>query len=92
MNTENTDSKIENILRAHNPRFNPGFTDRVMDRIASVEVDILSIFKWIALSGMAAIILLLIAVYFTDGSFSSDAIFGVYNYSEHESLITAYNF
>ena len=92
MNAENTDPKVVDILGSHKPEFNTGFTNRVMERIAGLETDVLSIFKWIAFSGVAAIIVLLLTIYLTEGSFNTDAIFGIYNYSEEESLITAYNF
>lgn len=88
------DTNISDLLAAHNPAFDSGFSSRVMAKIANIkdDTDIISIFRWIALSGVAAIILLMLTVYFTEGSFTADAIYGIIDFNEEESLLTAYNF
>lgn len=94
MSALKNNTNISDLLAAHNPSFDPGFSNRVMAKIANIkdDTDIISIFRWIALSGVAAIILLMLTVYFTEGSFSADAIYGIINFSDEESLLTAYNF
>ena len=99
MNKLNNKEKVIELLSRHNPSFNDGFTDRVIDRINSegsyienTDTDFYSIFRWIAISGVAAIILLLFTVYLTDGTFSSDAIYGILNYSPDEPLLASLDY
>ncbi len=51
-----------------------------------------NIFRWVALSGVAAIIILLFTVYITEGSFSADALIGLMEYTSDEPLLTSVNF
>ncbi len=91
--------KLFEILSNHNPEYNEGFNDRVISKINSNSTtdnisdnDFVSIFRWVALSGVAAIILLLFTVYFTDGMFSADALVGILDYSPDEPLLATLNY
>ncbi len=84
---ENMDQFMES-LKNYNPNFEDGFTDRVFDNLELKQKDknnfypeFLSLFRWISLSGVAAIIILLITIYTTEGSFNLDAIYGIFNFS-----------
>ena len=76
--------------------FQPGFTRRVLDRIFSAEVIIsrqmefsryLNLaFSRIALTGVAAIMLLLLSIYFMEGSFSLNSLLGLSN-NYDESIV-----
>ncbi|NOY36468.1 MAG: hypothetical protein GXO83_02735 [Chlorobi bacterium] len=66
--------------------FRPGFAERVMNRIPGktgkiIEVDfsgqLYTFFKRLVLTGVAAIILLLLSIYLTHGSLSKESVFGV---------------
>ena len=77
------------------PEFDAGFSERVMQK---VEIDkskssfpVYSIFKRVALSGAAAIIALLISIYYTDGSLSLDALYGLYEYAPDEAAVSFFN-
>jgi|GEM_PF-541038 len=97
--------KVENIdqfmksLSNHNPSFEDGFADRVLREIETEKgvsedsyPEFLSLFRWIALSGVAAIIILLFTVYFTEGAMDVDALFGVFNYSADNPELAYLNY
>jgi hypothetical protein len=77
-------------------RFSEGFTDKVLDRIFSAgdavvrEIDLVrnfnSVFYRIALTGVAAIVLLLISLFMIQGSLSLDSFLGLGN-SYDESIV-----
>ena len=77
------------------PEFETGFSDRVMQQLESIKsrtsLPIYSIFKRVALSGAAAIIALLISIYYTDGSLSLDALYGLYEYAPDEAAVSFFN-
>ena len=93
--TENASKKI--LAEGVNYDFSERFLDRVMDRIysaGSVAVresefirNLTFVFYRIALSGVAAIILLLLSILLTQGSLSLDSFFGLGNNTE-ESIIS----
>ncbi len=74
--------------------FGEDFTARVTQRIAQeekgkvVEMEperqFLSVFRKMAIAGVAAVFLLLLSIYFTSGSLSKETIFGTENFSEDE--------
>jgi hypothetical protein len=76
--------------------FSPGFREKVMDRLFTAavvvnrEVEFLrswnTAFFRIALTGVAAIIILLISLYLVEGSFSFNSILGL-NDSYDESIV-----
>jgi hypothetical protein len=76
--------------------FSEGFSDRVIDKIFSARVavaetefvrNLTSVFYRIALTGVAAIILLLISIFLMQGSISFDSFLGLGNNNE-ESIIS----
>jgi|AntAceMinimDraft_2_1070361.scaffolds.fasta_scaffold00472_16 hypothetical protein len=96
MNKPDVVDELSNILSEYNPAFSDGFAQRVMKNIESkkknAEMEFYNIFRWVALSGVAAIIILLFTVYITEGSFSADALIGLMEYTSDEPLLTSVNF
>ncbi len=63
---KNTD-ELSSFLSDYNPAFTDGFANRVMDKIENnnvinKDIEFYNIFRWVALSGVAAIIILLFSV------------------------------
>lgn len=77
------------------PEFEAGFSDRVMQKMETEESgfthSVYSVFKRVALSGVAAIIVLLLSIYYTDGSLSLDALYGLYEYAPDEAAVSFFN-
>ena len=99
MSKSDTLDKLSNILSNYNPAFSAGFADRVMKSIEledkreeKIVIEFYNIFKLVALSGVAAIIILLFSVYITEGSFSADAFYGLMDYTANEPILTSFNF
>ena len=96
MNKPDVADELSNILLEYRPAFSDGFAKRVIKKIErekeTAEREFYNIFRWVALSGVAAIILLLFTVYITEGSFSTDALFGLTEYTSDEPLLTSVNF
>ncbi len=93
---KNTD-ELSGFLSGYNPAFTDGFANRVMDKIENnnvknKDIEFYNIFRWVALSGVAAIIILLFSVYFTEGSFTADAFYGLVNYTPDEPIIASLNY
>ncbi len=97
--------KIENMdqfldsMASYNPKFKNGFTDRVISKIEDEQKDtrnsypeFISLFRWVSLSGAAAIIILLITIYTTEGSFDLDAIYGIFNFSPDNPELASLDF
>ena len=84
-------------MATKNLQFDPGFTQRVMARVNQekkkriIEFDFVKdlnrIFMRVAISGIAAIVILLLTIYLTAGSFSLDSLSGTESYSE-ENIIS----
>ncbi len=84
--------RLRELVGSGDYQFKHGFTDRVMDRLAKpkngrlIEFnfarDLNKIFMRVAISGVAAIILLLLSIYLTTGSVSIDSLSGAESYSE----------
>jgi hypothetical protein len=80
-------------LGSYAPVFKAGFASRVMQRLEKERIvldlnqNIYFLFKRVALTGAAAIILLLLGIYITMGTLNLDVILGVESLSE-ESLVT----
>lgn len=75
------DINIQSVLNDFKPDFKSGFEKRVMDSIIKVKENSYShafnnAFKRIALSGAAAIIILMITIYMSDGNLSTDSLLG----------------
>ncbi|MCF6170180.1 MAG: hypothetical protein L3J66_04285 [Bacteroidales bacterium] len=77
------------------PQFETGFSDRVMQKLEPEEpgfnTAVYNIFKRVALSGVAAILLLLFSIYYTDGNLSLDALYGLYEYAPDEAAVSFFN-
>jgi hypothetical protein len=92
--TEETFKRLEEAGISYD--FSEGFTDMVLDRIYSSGIAAVRelefvrslnlIFKRIALTGIAAIVLLLISIYIMEGSISLDSFLGVSN-NHDESIV-----
>jgi len=85
------------LLAGQESSFESGFANRVMEQIEtktaapSKTVEMYSIFKRIAITGIAAIIALLIAIYFIDGSLNMDSVFGLSQYSPDGAELSVLN-
>lgn len=80
----NPDAHIANALDSYRPDFKPFFETRLMSKIAQLSEDTYGhlfnrAFQRVILSGVAAVAILLVAIFITDGSFSSDALVGTSN-------------
>lgn len=84
--------RLRELVGSGDYQFKHGFTDRVMNRLTrskngkSIEFnfarDLNRIFMRVAITGVAAIVLLLLSIYLTTGSVSLDSLSGAENYSE----------
>lgn len=99
MSKMDTTDGLSGLLSRHNPTYSDGFANRVMKGIykeivqkETADIEFYNIYRWVALSGVAAIVLLLFSVYVTEGSFSADALYGLIHYTPDEPLITSLNF
>ncbi|RLD36906.1 MAG: hypothetical protein DRI89_15745 [Bacteroidetes bacterium] len=86
---------IRKTLGNFSPEFEAGFSDRLMQKLETNEsktaLPIYTVFKRVALSGAAAIIAMLISIYYTDGSLSLDALYGLYEYAPDEAAVSFFN-
>lgn len=85
---------IRSMLSAYQPRFTDDFQQNIVNQVfeAAPRKDFVRLFKAIALSGVAAVFILLLSIYFTDGSLNIDAIYGLSNYTPDEELFTYLNY
>ncbi len=87
---------LHKMLANYTPAFKPGFAGRVLETVsqatASSDDNLYFLFKRFALTGVAAIIALLISVYFTDGNFSFDALLGLSDLSKDNLLLALSTF
>lgn len=91
---ENIPGQLENAGVSYDFRY--GFSNRVLAKLSSTsqavsrEVDFVKnlsfVFYRIALTGIAAILILMISIYFMEGSFSLNSILGIGN-NYDESII-----
>jgi hypothetical protein len=94
-NSDDIQKKLEDAGVSYS--FSDGFRDRVIDRLFAPGVVINReiefqrswnrAFYRIALTGVAAIVILLISIYISEGTFSLDSLLGLSNSSE-ESIAT----
>lgn len=93
---ERISKEMRHLLSSYSPAYKDGFSGRVMQRLkkesVSLHFDFYRLFRQVAFSGVAAIIVLLFAIYFMDGSLDLDTIMGVKEYSADEALLTYLNF
>lgn len=85
------------MLAGQPASFESGFADRVMQRLETEpaappkSVEMYGIFKRVAITGIAAIIALLIAIYFIDGSLTLNAVLGISGYSPDGAALSVLN-
>lgn len=80
----NPDIHIVNALGSYEPDFKPFFETRLMSKIVQLGEDTYGqlfnrAFQRIVLSGVAVVAILLVTIFISDGSFSSDALVGTSN-------------
>jgi len=89
--------QMRNLLSGQEASFKSGFEDRVMDRLETEPtaspktIEMVNIFRRVAITGMAAIIALLITIYFVDGTLNLDSLFGLTNYSPDGAELSMLN-
>ncbi len=87
---ENMDN-VRTKIAAFEADFSAGFTERLMQRIAGERgLAFLSVFRAVALSGVAAIILVLLTVYFMDGTLNLDSLLGINGYAPYLGLLSIF--
>ncbi len=87
--------EIRNRMKGTSFHFKKGFAERVLakvkDAVPVIEVDfssqLIALFKKLALTGVAAIIILLIAIYLTAGSLNKETVVGV-DTSSDDNLVS----
>jgi hypothetical protein len=90
--------KIQEILKTSDFQFKPFFSNRVMTKIRKIrkqkaeEIQFASnlnlVFRRIVYSGIAAIVLILLTIYLTEGSLSYESLFGIESFTSDD--VTAY--
>jgi hypothetical protein len=79
-------------LSRFQPGFSPDFDQQLMRKLAAVELDpipeIIPVFRVFALSGIAAIGLLMIGLYFSNGSLNLDSLLGISGYTPDMGLLS----
>ncbi len=89
--------QMRNRLAGQEASFRSGFVDRVMDRLKTEPtaspktIEMYSIFKRVAIVGIAAIIALLFVIYYIDGSLTLDAVLGISAYSPDGAELSVMN-
>ncbi len=87
--------KMRQILSDYSPRFSQGFSGRTLEKAFADSTEsnnLYFLFKRFALSGVAAIIILLVSVYLTDGSFSLNALLGLSDLTTDNLLLALSTF
>ena len=79
-----TKTNTTEVLDQYQPHFGNKFEDAIMSKIANIgeagyNLAFNRAFQRIALSGVAAVGLLLLSIYLTDGAFSPDSLIGTNN-------------
>lgn len=82
---------IRKSLAGSDFSFGKGFSHNLMQKLEKPRLDLFGSFKNIAISSAAAIALLLISVYFMDGSVDLDALYGIHGYSVEEEFYSFLN-
>lgn len=91
-NEKESIEEVRNILGQNQFQFNDGFADRVLSTLeannAVFVVGLYNLFKRVAITGIAAIIVLLISIYFIDGSIETDSFYGLTSYIPEDADLT----
>lgn len=86
---------MRGILSEDQARFSDGFADRVVSKVEEQNnlfvVGLYNLFKRYALTGVAAIIIFLMSIYFIDGSLDEDSIYGMTSYVPEEVDFTFFD-
>ncbi|MBN2615429.1 MAG: hypothetical protein JXR71_07015 [Bacteroidales bacterium] len=90
---KNSVASLRHRLFKQDSSFSAGFEDQLMDKIrenkaASNIFTIKPTFRAVALSGVAAIVVVLISVYFIDGSLTIDSLMGINSYNPDLGMLT----
>ena len=82
------------LLSSYQPAFSEEFQQNTLNQIYgfSKPNEFFQLFRAVALTGVAAILIMLLTIYFTDGSLGIDAIYGLSNYTPDEELFTYLNY
>ena len=85
--------QIRARLSSYQADFSSDFSTKIISKIHGYnkQDDFVILFRAIALSGVAAILLILLTIYFTDGSLGLDALYGLTGYSPNEELFSYLN-
>lgn len=87
--------KMRQLLSNTDFKFDKGFADDVVENIMPAEKDFFigfyNIFSRVALSGVAAIILFLVSIYFIDGSLNIETIQGIAEYTPGDEELSLLN-
>jgi len=79
-------------LNRFQPEFLPGFEQRLMQKLAGTQLEglteFLPVFRIFAFSGIAAIGLLMIGLYFSNGSLNLDSLLGISGYTPDMGLFS----
>ncbi|GMT44912.1 MAG: hypothetical protein IEMM0006_0744 [bacterium] len=87
---ENLDN-VRSKIAAFDADFSAGFTERLMQRIAGESgFAFLAVFRAFALPGVAAIILILLTVYFMDGSLYLNSLLGIDGYAPYLGMLSIF--
>ncbi len=87
---ENLDN-VRSKIAAFDTDFSAGFTKRLMQHIAGENgFAFLAVFRAFALSGAAAIILVLLMVYFMDGSLNLNSLLGINGYAPYLGMLSIF--
>ncbi len=87
--------KMRQVLSGYSPRFSQGFSERTLENAFADTAEsnnLYFLFKRFALSGVAAIVILLISVYLTDGSFSLNSLLGLSDLTTDNLLLALSTF
>ena len=87
--------KMRQFLLNADFKYEEGFADGVLENKESAEpeffIGFYHIFKRVALSGVAAIILFLVSIYFIDGSVDIETIQGIAEYTPGDEELSLFN-
>jgi len=85
---------VRTLMSDYSPSLGDGFSKTVLDRIEAMADDsnLYHLFKRFAFGGVAAILVLLISVYFTDGNLSTDSLLGLSDLSADNILLALSSF
>ncbi|MFA5419772.1 MAG: hypothetical protein WC341_15070 [Bacteroidales bacterium] len=84
---------LRDRLSSYQADFSSDFSNKIISKIYGFnqQDDFIKLFRTIALGGVAAILLILLTIYFTDGSLGLDALYGLTGYSPNEELFSYLN-